>query len=571
MLTDQLNATIWRVIIENADWEAINDDPDPSSFNWAYYNAVYESPRFQDFWSMLEYLNAKGVVSILINVMGVVPDWIGGSTVRSSAEDEWVEMIASFVYYGRNVRGLQFTMLSPMNETDLGAPEGPKVDAAQYARLTRKLIERLAELGLGDVQIVGPDTASVRAGLSAYWPTILADSTIMSRLHHFSLHDYGGFSAGADHVIRASAYPERNYWMTEWAGRCPGCDGGQGVANEWSFARETSGYLLDHLNDGAAAMLYYDAYDTYYVHHQSNSSWGLLRQVTTSERYAPRKRFYTTAQVFKFVPPQSVRIDASISDPGIKVAAFHQPDTGRLTIVGQNLGMTPARIVGKLENLDVTGSLELFQTTVTQDLVRGPDISIMDGSFVAEIAADSVFTLTGNRAFSLATTEVVQAASSVPEKGNVLVGSRTIQTHVDSNPPGVAEAFEYSASASGSVNQLSIYLDSSSTATRVVVGLYENADSDHPTAVLTQGALNAPVIGAWNSVEVPVARVTAGTKYWIAVLTPPGAGQVVFRDTASGSRSQTSRQTDLDTLPTVWSIGERWATSEMSAYAAQSP
>jgi O-glycosyl hydrolase len=436
MLTDELDATIWRVIIENADWETTNDDPDPSTFNWAYYSAVYESPRFQDFWSMLAHLNAKGVVSILINVMGVVPDWIGGSTVRGTAEDEWVETIASFVYYGRNVRGLQFTMLSPMNETDLGAPEGPKVDAAQYARLTRKLLDRLADLGMGDIQIVGPDTASVRAGLSMYWPALLADSTIMARLHHFSLHDYSGFSSGSDRVISASAYPDRNFWVTEWAGRCQGCDGGQGVADEWLFARETSEHLLDHLNDGAAAMLYYDAYDTYYVHHQSSSSWGLLRQVTTSERYAPRKRYYTTAQVFRFVPPQSVRIDASISDPGIKVAAFHQPDTGRITIVGQNLGTTPVTVVGKLENLTAVGSLELYQTTATQDLVRGPDISIVDGSFVAEIAADSVFTLTGDRGALPAALTRVEAAS-VASDGTI---RRTIQSHADASPSGAAEA-----------------------------------------------------------------------------------------------------------------------------------
>src|SRR5262245_47689452 len=33
-LTEGLGARIWRVIVENADWEATNDNDDPRSFDW---------------------------------------------------------------------------------------------------------------------------------------------------------------------------------------------------------------------------------------------------------------------------------------------------------------------------------------------------------------------------------------------------------------------------------------------------------------------------------------------------------------------------------------------------------
>jgi len=43
-LVDTLGASLFRVYIDNADWEASNDNGDPASFEWTYYNAVYTSP-----------------------------------------------------------------------------------------------------------------------------------------------------------------------------------------------------------------------------------------------------------------------------------------------------------------------------------------------------------------------------------------------------------------------------------------------------------------------------------------------------------------------------------------------
>ena len=37
LLVDQLGATIFRVVIDNTDWEATNDNSDPNVFDWDYY------------------------------------------------------------------------------------------------------------------------------------------------------------------------------------------------------------------------------------------------------------------------------------------------------------------------------------------------------------------------------------------------------------------------------------------------------------------------------------------------------------------------------------------------------
>jgi len=149
-----------------------------------------------------------------------------------------------------------------------------------------------------------------------------------------------------------------------------------------------------------------------------------------------------------------------------------------------------------------------------------------------------------------------------------LVGDQTVESGADWNSAGTGEAFQYTATASGSVNQLNIFLDSDSTATQAVVGLYTDA-SDNPGTLLTQGTITNPVADEWNAVNISAATVVSGTTYWIAVLGPVGAGTVRFRDVSSGGRAQTSSQTDLTGLPATWSSGTNYTNAPMSAYAAE--
>jgi hypothetical protein len=137
---------------------------------------------------------------------------------------------------------------------------------------------------------------------------------------------------------------------------------------------------------------------------------------------------------------------------------------------------------------------------------------------------------------------------------------------MDSNPGGTAEAFQYTASGSGSSSRLWLYVDSSNTATSVIVGLYANSGTS-PGALLAQGTITAPVKGAWNAATIAPVGITAGTQYWIAVLSPNGAGTLQFRDVNSGGRSVGSAQTNLTTLPATWTAGQLFANAPMSAYA----
>jgi outer membrane protein assembly factor BamB len=159
---------------------------------------------------------------------------------------------------------------------------------------------------------------------------------------------------------------------------------------------------------------------------------------------------------------------------------------------------------------------------------------------------------------------IVTLASSVFAQ-TVLLGDQAIESTIDSNTAGSAEAFQTTASASGTLGTLSVYLDSTSTAQNVYLGLYGD-NSGHPGSLLTQGSTTTPVRGAWNNFTVTQTTITAGVRYWIAIL-GTGSGKPIFRDRSAGNcKSESSSQAALSSLPSAWSTGTVYADCPLSAY-----
>jgi hypothetical protein len=149
----------------------------------------------------------------------------------------------------------------------------------------------------------------------------------------------------------------------------------------------------------------------------------------------------------------------------------------------------------------------------------------------------------------------------------MLVGDQRIEQNRDSNPAGLAEAFQYVATAGGTATRLTIYIESTNTAGTVVVGLYTNTGSNVPGSLMAQATLTNAAKGAWNTAPIPPVAITAGATYWIAVLGPKGSGVIQFRDIAVGGRAQTSAQATLTTLPATWTPGKNYTNSPLSGYA----
>ncbi|MGI8772939.1 MAG: BACON domain-containing protein [Acidobacteriaceae bacterium] len=149
----------------------------------------------------------------------------------------------------------------------------------------------------------------------------------------------------------------------------------------------------------------------------------------------------------------------------------------------------------------------------------------------------------------------------------VLFGDQIIEGEHDSNSVGTAEAFQATASATGTLSVLNFYVDTNSAAASIVVGLYAD-NAGNPGSLLTQGTINTPAIG-WNAAAVPSIDILTGTKYWIAVL---GKGGVVrFRDRSSGPCiSEANSSGSLTALPAKWSPGTKYTDCPLTAYGTGS-
>jgi hypothetical protein len=151
----------------------------------------------------------------------------------------------------------------------------------------------------------------------------------------------------------------------------------------------------------------------------------------------------------------------------------------------------------------------------------------------------------------------------------VLAGDTNVEPGPDSNVAGQAEAFQYAANASGTARSASFYLDRSSMATKITVGVYTDT-MGHPGALLAQAADKSLTAGTWNTVALPPVQMTGGTSYWIALLGT--GGTIIFRDTdTGGGPSENSAQTSLRSLPSDWSSGSGWASSPASVYVSDAP
>ncbi len=416
MLVDSLGATIYRAVIEEIDWEVVNDDKDPDHFNWAYYNTVFSNERFQGVWNTLRYLNQKGITNdLMISFMGSAPaapplekpdqkrSWMGGTdySIKPGMEDELVETIAAFLYYMRNTEKIQFSLVSPMNETDVtslskspehpeGFVEGPNIsDPVQYVRIVKKLAARLDAIGMSDIRFVAPDAASDKL-FRGILEEMVKDTCLMGKMACWGVHQYGNDASNYWNIINQPSNMNKSFWVTETAG----------IRN-----------LLGQLDDDARAYIFWDGYDCVYQHGRRNgygsvppNDWvfwfgpgegkPLIRFDSAAGDWKPRKQFYQFAQVMRFIRPGAIRIGVTGADSNLTAFAFRNPD-GNAVIVGRNNSTAAISLSATMTGIPVPKNPLLIYTDSISDMSRRHDFSVSDNGLEISVPALSVFTITG--------------------------------------------------------------------------------------------------------------------------------------------------------------------------------
>ena len=324
MLIDDLGATIFRLDPYGlSNWEVVNDNNDPGDMNWEYYNDRYSMPTFEASWAAGRYLNSRGIRPLLA-LSGIAPDWMldsnappprhkvcGSSSGMAHAAqtkpdhlnpamyEEFAEEVASLAVYARTRARIDFEYFGPLNETDCYPAEGPRVDPDEMPKLLAAIARRLRKEGLGDVRLVVAEQAIVTTD---YVGPIMQDPELMKQVGVFAFHTYGTDSVGPQvDRVRHSQYGQTRVWLTEY-GDLNDLD--KSAENEWkNFSLAATQRALRALNEGASAALYWDAYDNYHEHYPRLTFYGLMKN--TDHIYAPKKRYYASKQLYRFVRPGS--------------------------------------------------------------------------------------------------------------------------------------------------------------------------------------------------------------------------------------------------------------------------
>jgi len=391
---DDLGVTLFRQdMFGRSDWI----DPDGSrgaqSLDPASLAEVYAGKDFANGAGMAKWFNTHGIEPYLA-VSGHVPKWMCAADGRTLKDlKSWAEMVASFAEWARKRAGIRFQLLGPMNETDIGPPEGPAVNAPTCAKACSVLLDALDRRGLRDIRLLVAEAAGHDP---AFLKAFLRDRRLMCRVAAFGMHTYGDNPTGAavDLVRRSTGWKDVPVWMTEYG------DLDQTGEREWAVAWTIYRRLLRLLDEGYSAAFNWDAYDNWHDHDESWSIYGLVRRGIRED--TPKKRYWACRQMYRFVRPGWARIETGCEADGIALMAFLSPDGTQITVTGMNDTGRDVSLNVMIEGVDLKAMAPraaIYRTTAVENCARLGAVPLRTSSWPLwgiEIpaSADSIFTAT---------------------------------------------------------------------------------------------------------------------------------------------------------------------------------
>jgi hypothetical protein len=394
LLREDLGATLYRVDIwGKSNWVDPTSQVGPSSLNESNYSAIYQGDIFQRGWAMMRYLNSHGIEPYL-TASGDVPTWMLGPDRKSLADyDAFCEMQVSMVDWAKNKEHLRFTLFGPLNEIDVGSPEGPSVNPVEFVKVLEILEEKLTRRELGDIRLVVPETGFG----TSYLKEILRSRKLIKRIDVFGLHDYSDIPRDQYQevldLLKDTSYTNCRLWMTEYG------DLEQSGEKEWYVGWWMTSRLFDQLENGFNGALVWDAYDNYHDHDETWTIYGLLR--TGLRLYTPKKRYYASKQVFRYVLPGFERLEVSSVPSDLRVLAFANTKRTQFTLVGMNNSYKSYHLnvtLGGFQDNVIAGKVAYFRTSENENCYRIGEIPVRGANYPftgidAQVSPDSIFTL----------------------------------------------------------------------------------------------------------------------------------------------------------------------------------
>jgi hypothetical protein len=392
LLLDDLGATLYRLdIFGKSNW------PDPAgtigaaSLDPARMRAIYQGEIACRGWEMIRYLNGRGIEPYL-TASGDVPAWMLAPDRKTLIDYEhFSEMMVSLVDWAIHREGLKIRCFGPLNETDIGSPEGPSVLLEEYPKILEILDHKLTDKGIS-IPLVVPEQSEFNGGIIRL---IAARPSLASRIGVFATHCYADIPLAQFAEVRAAAAPfsDAHLWMGEYG------DLDQSGEKEWYVAWVMTLRLLDLLENGYHGALVWDAYDNYHDHDEHWTIYGLLR--TGLRAYTPKKRYHASKQVFRFVRPGFQRLLADVSMPDVRALAFASPDRAQAVVIGVNQSSQPRNLNIWLDGFPevvARSKMAYYRTSESENCHRIAEIPVRGGNWPFTgidvlVPGDSIFTL----------------------------------------------------------------------------------------------------------------------------------------------------------------------------------
>jgi len=413
LLTDELGAKLYRLdVFGMSNW--IDEDGTlgkEKAFSQENLDKVYSGKFAQNGAAMLRHLNSKGIEPY-ITCSGDVPRWMNGDDgVTLQDYESFTDMLITFIDWIRNKEKIKFSLFCPLNETDIGQPEGPFVNPEEYVKVCQLLDAKLTQKGWDEIKFVVSEQANYDA---SYVNAFTACEALAKRVAVFGMHQYFDYTpekyAWVSNAL-TGAYADKQMWMTEYG------DLDQTGEKEWYIAWKSVERAIDFVKAGYHGGLQWDAYDNHHDHDDMWTIYGLIRYA----RYVatPKKRFYGNKHLYRYVQPgfihvgmQNTQDDWRVNNDGVihndlKIAAFTSPCGYEISVVGMNTGTAPIELeihFADLPEILKKSHLHLFLTTEKDSCVQRPNLRFNDlyggawtkdrESVVFVAPPESIFTVT---------------------------------------------------------------------------------------------------------------------------------------------------------------------------------
>ena len=391
LIIDDLRARLFRVdIYGKSNWVDPDNTLGPSSLNQENFEKVYKSKDFENGWGMMKYLNERGI-NPYVTASGIVPSWMTSDGKTLVRYDYFVEMMYSFLDWAKKREGIKFELFGPLNETDIGPPEGPKVEPEEFAKVIKTLINRFED-GLEDIRLVLTEQGFFNTD---YIKHLINNPELSQKIGVISMHMYSNIPVetlrGFVDTVKKSLCKRCSIWMGEYG------DLDQSGEMEWYVAWISTFRLFNILEGGFNGAIFWDAYDNYHDHDEAWTIYGLIRR--GQRVFTPKKRYYSAKQVYRFVSPGFVRVKTILGSDKLRILAFTDGNKEELTMVGMNLSSENLYLNGFIEGEIGNKILSYYRTSEEESCVKVEELGIKNRNYpyngiFFEVPPKSIFTVT---------------------------------------------------------------------------------------------------------------------------------------------------------------------------------